>query len=242
MAERRGLIQTTNFPRVTGGFRELPVAAGFDKVVLLLDFAGADQATNITDLSNSAHDETFVGNAKVDTTITFLGENTLELGGGADEITYPDSDDWDFGTGDFTVEFGVRFINVGATSTMISNFLAATSGWWVQWFAAGPGFRFGWEDNVIALKDFTALNNVNYHVAVTREGTNLRIFVDGNQIGTTVTDSTNMVGSTATLKVGRLDVTLGQYHFGHIGGVRITKGIAHYTANFTPLTVFYPTS
>ena len=52
----------------------------FASVVLLLDFAGADGAQDISDLSNSANnDETFnqVGVLEVDTAQTYLGRNSL---------------------------------------------------------------------------------------------------------------------------------------------------------------------
>jgi hypothetical protein len=69
------------------------------------------------------------------------------------------------------------------------------------------------------------------------------MFWDGDQQGATVTDSTDFSGSSKKLFLGALrDDPLAQVWDGFIGAVRITKGVARYTANFTELTEFYPTS
>jgi hypothetical protein len=80
-----------------------------------------------------------------------------------------------------------------------------------------------------------------YHIAACRSGTDLRLFVDGVQLGSTVTDSTDFTGSTQGCIVGGLTTTV-QTVNANIGAVRITKGVARYTENFTPPTEFYPTS
>ena len=75
------------------------------------------------------------------------------------------------------------------------------------------------------------------HVAVTRSGTSLRLFINGVQRGSTLTSSANL--SDNQLKIG-------YYYsetFGFVGKVdefRVTKGVARYTANFTPPTVPFP--
>ena len=240
MAERRGLAQIVNFPRVTGGFRAIPVSTGdpdFASVVLLLDFDGVDAATDITDLSNSAHVDTFAGGAQVDTAQQFLGVNSALFAATGDEITFPDSADWDFGTGDFTVECGVRWVGTPGNDGLISSPPTAT-GWYM--LGNGTSLRFVNNDLILSQQSFTFVTDVWYHVAVSRSGTDLRLFVDGVQIGSTVTDSTSVNGGTS-LFLGALLANSNPLD-GHIGAVRITKGVARYTANFTPLTVFYPTS
>ena len=228
----------------------------FASVVLLLDFAGADGAQDISDLSNSAHnDETFnqVGVLEVDTAQQFLGENTLLLdptsgpvtsGGSNNRIEYPNSTDWDFGTADFTVELGVRFVDNGLRQNLISSYnVAAADGWTIQWFTGdllvwgfGPAniITFAWVPSV----------DVFYHIAISRVSDETRMFIDGVQSGSTVADTGDYT-QTAALGIGTLTNVQNANFFpvdGNIGGVRITKGVGRYAANFTPPSIFYPTS
>ncbi len=216
----------------------------FASVVLLLDFAGNDGDTNITDLSNSGHVDTFNDGAEVDTALQFLNTNSVLLDGVFDAVSFPDSADWDFGTADFTIEFGARLSLVSSIRSFISNYgggSTASSGWVVQYQHSDTTLKFFRGDTPLATETWAPVVDTWYHIAVSREGTNLRLFVDGVQLGSTTTDSSEFAGATQTLVIGGLTTTL-QEVAGNIAAVRVTKGVARYTANFTPPTVFYPTS
>jgi hypothetical protein len=81
------------------------------------------------------------------------------------------------------------------------------------------------------------------HIAVTREGTTLRIFIDGVLRGS-VTDSRDYSPSITYFGVGaQINSRNAAYDFvGHIDEVRVTKGVARYTANFTVPTSTFPDS
>jgi formylglycine-generating enzyme required for sulfatase activity len=71
------------------------------------------------------------------------------------------------------------------------------------------------------------------HVAWTRQAGVNRCFVNGVQIGGNATDATNYTAT--VLRVGRVVSGSNIYDFnGYIDDIRITKGAALYTANFTP--------
>lgn len=214
--------------------------ADFSNVVLLLDFDGPDGSTNITDLSPSGHTETFVGNAQVDTAVRALGQNTMLLDGAGDLLTFPDSNDWDFGTGDFTIEFNID-LDVLSTQTFMGNYLTgsgADKGIVVQ-IQTGANLRVLRGDDVLASVAWPgAAINTDFHIAVTRSGTDLRIFVDGSELAS-VTDSSDFSGSVQPWRIGSLDGAA-QFVDGNIGAVRVTKGVARYTAPFTVPQCFYP--
>jgi len=212
-------------------------------VVLLLDFAGPDGGTNITDLSPSGHTETFHGDAKIDTLVRSKGNNTLQLDGVGDYVDYPQSSDFDF-PGDFTVECDIRF-NAPAvgTSGFLSTYDVPTTngGWWLQW-SAGNLLRFGQADSPGALisRTFAPVANQMYSLAVTRAGTDLRMFIDGVQQGIAETDSTNLSGSTVGVAIGVTKPPNNQDFDGYIGSVRLTKGVARYTSGYTPPGCGFP--
>ncbi len=214
----------------------------FNDVVLLLDFAGPDGGTNITDLSNSSHNETFFGNAQIDTAVRSLGKNTLLLDGTGDYVTFPDSADWDFGTGDLTIEFTVDMDVISTAQTFLGNYLTGAGddkGISVE-IDASNNLRVLNGDSVLYSEAWAGVAiNTSYNIAITRSGTDLRVFIDGVQLGATVVDSTNFTGSVQPWRLGSLDGSA-QFVDGSIGSVRITKPVARYTSGYTPASCFYP--
>ena len=81
-----------------------------------------------------------------------------------------------------------------------------------------------------------------HHVAVSRQGSTLRLFVDGVQAGTGAS-SANYTSNVARLSIGFQVQGNSRYPMrGLIDDVRITKGVARYTANFTPPAAEFPNS
>jgi hypothetical protein len=79
------------------------------------------------------------------------------------------------------------------------------------------------------------------HVAFSRQGTNFYCFVNGVQVGSTLTNSTDFNNTTELLRIGNETTMSTDAAFnGYITNFRWTKGQALYTANFSvptrPLT------
>ena len=75
--------------------------------------------------------------------------------------------------------------------------------------------------------------NTWYHVAVSRQGTALRMFVNGALVGSS--SNTANMSSSGALFIGRINATYPAYDWdGYIDELRITKGLARYTSAFTP--------
>lgn len=73
-----------------------------------------------------------------------------------------------------------------------------------------------------------------YHVAFVRSNSTVYLFVNGTAVGSpgTHTDSYNL--STTSMTIGSQGANY--YYNGYIQDLRVTKGYARYTANFTPPT------
>ena len=98
---------------------------------------------------------------------------------------------------------------------------------------AYTGYTFSW----------TPTTGVWYFVAVSRSGTSLRAFINGSQIGTTQTASTDFsnINTTDGFQIGKMIAGGGTSYYlnGYIDDLRITKGYARYTGSFTaPSTPF----
>ena len=74
----------------------------------------------------------------------------------------------------------------------------------------------------------------HFHVAVTRSGTTVRLFVNGVVEATATGNSTNF-NESLTLYIGA-ETGNSLYLNGYIDDLRITKGYARYTSNFTAPT------
>lgn len=219
-----------------------------ENTVLLLHFNGADGATNFVDNSASNHSITAYGNAQIDTSQSKFGGASLLLDGDGDYATVPDSDNWDFGTGDFTIDFWARFnaLSGGGFASFIdvSNSVEDLGVQVLYPHGGGPGYiqiRFGG-----TVYNFTQTLAINpwYHIAVTRNGNNMYLFLNGTQVGTTqdVTGK-DITGLTLGVCIGAEFAGPGAYPFnGWIDEMRISKGIARWTSNFTPPTAEYDTT
>ena len=211
----------------------------WDNVVLALDFAGANNSTTFTDLTGR-HSLTAVGNAKISTAKYKFGGSAGIFDGTGDVVSIPDSADWDFGTGYFTIEGFVWFNSVAANQCILSQY-DSTLGIIVEWYPTNEIKLYKGGSTLIASFPFTPTIGQIYHFAISSTGTNLMCFIDGIQSGSTVTYSTDFTGSTKPLVIGGTYFN-GSYVYclnGGIDDLRITKGVARYTTNFTVNTSSY---
>lgn len=203
---------------------------------LLLHFDGSNNATTTTDSSASAHTVSLVGNAKISTDQSVFGGSSLYCDGTSDYASIPASADWRPGTGDFTIEAFVR-VHVHArnyfTVVDMGNYNAG-----VNIFASPSNVVVYILGSAVITRTTTNSAGVWMHWALTRSGTNLRLFKDGVQLGATVTNSSNIV-PTGPVQIGADQIDGNVQLQGWVDEVRISKGIARWTANFTPPTQPY---
>lgn len=128
-------------------------------------------------------------------------------------------------TGDFTCEAWVRFDSLSAGNQTICSFGTYAPALYYRSTSSEIAIYHG---SAFYQSGFTPSANTWYHIAMAREGTNMRVFIDGTQYGTTQTYSTNITNT--SLRIGYDGV---DYFGGYIEDFRYTKGLARYTSNFT---------
>lgn len=206
-------VYTGNFTPPTA-----PITA-ITNTSLLLNFTNA----SIFDNAMMADLET-VGNAQISTSVKKYGTGSLAFDGSGDSIQTQTSYGFVFGTGDFTVEFWLYFSTLGGNVDIVNG-----SSFSLYLKNGDPYY------NVITLyangadRIFSSAvqNQTWMHVALTRSNSSVRLFINGVQSGNTYTDNTNYSSLTS--------FTIGSSVFnGYIDDLRITKGVARYTGNFTP--------
>jgi hypothetical protein len=243
----------------------------FAAVQLLLHGEGTNNGTVFTDSSSYARTLTpeNVGGGTstcVTSTAAFkYGSSSIFINGGTgyhgNYVKAPISTDWNLGNNDFTLEAWVyvtgRINSNGGETQGIIGANSDTSGTAAYGVYLSPGgaqgslvFRWGTGFNtgteyITTVAPYTL--NTWYHVAVCRSGSNLRLFIDGQQVGNTLGGSTTYSITTAHYNPGSLQLAVGgrtdSWGFSHLLGsldeVRVTKA-ARYTANFTPPTAAFP--
>lgn len=76
---------------------------------LLLHCDGTDGSTTFSDNGVTGHTVTANGNAQIDTAQSKFGNASGLFDGTGDYLTIPDHADWNFGTGNFTIDAWIRF-------------------------------------------------------------------------------------------------------------------------------------
>jgi hypothetical protein len=201
------------------------------QVALLCDFTNAGIFDN-----TKKNVLTTVGNARVSTSIVKFGTGSMYFDGTGDYLTLPSNNNFAFGTGDFTVEFWMYPTANTPWITLCGTQPAAITdpaGWNITITNGSPEIAF-WS-NAQFVPATIILNQWNY-VSVTRSGTTLRMFINGT-IANSTTNSQNFTYN--QLGVGCTGVGIQPYN-GYIDDLRITKGVARYTANFTPPARAFP--
>jgi len=206
--------------------------------------------TNAGILDNAMmNDLETVGNAQLSTSVKKYGSGSISMTSSGDYLkgTQP-SVVYDINGGDFTIEFWVNFTSLAADRALVSKYgntaeNAGGLGYVVQWVQSSSVLRLvlgvGGGSDALYTWSWSPSTSTWYHVAITRSGTSGRAFVNGTQIGTTSTLSTSDVASPNVIQLGKTH-TVAQYLLGYMDDVRITKGVARYTANFTAPTAAFP--
>jgi hypothetical protein len=161
----------------------------------------------------------------------------MSFDGTGDWLTAPDSVNLQLGTGNFTIEGWVYLNAVGSARGFVSKG-TSTTGWSIGSNSSNQVI-FNYASSTITSTGTLAVSTW-YFVTVVREGTGTnqtKIYINGTNDGTgTVATDFNQ---TSIMYVGANRVG-GEALNGYIDDLRITKGIARYTANFTPPIQAFP--
>ena len=158
-------------------------------------------------------------------------DGVVAFDGNGDYLSIPSSGDFALGTGDWTIEYFAyptsttqyqrHFYLIGSNANQIEGI-----------FANSSGISFG-KTNVWAP---TQVSHPLYrwnHYALVHDSTNMRLYINGNQV---LTSTDNFANENKSLHIGYSNSTFGGYFTGFMSNFRVVKGTALYTSNFTAPT------
>jgi hypothetical protein len=214
--------------------------------VVLYHFDGADASTTITDSSigGAAHNGTAVDDMQLDIDQAKFGMTAGLFDGTGDWITFADHADVDFSADVFSIDFWL-YINTMPSGADYMAFCGQRTdndnGFGVSTDTNGALFLHVVEAGGSASTYSTSSGLISagqwLHIAVTGDGSNYYLFVDGT-LSSTDTIVESMVDYTQIFFVGGAESTnffsFADTTNGWIDEFRLSKSITRWTATFTP--------
>lgn len=248
-------LRISNTARYTADFNPPTTAFTSDaNTKLLLHFDGGEGSVAFTDSGNTTHTVTANGNAiqvighgadaagnvKTENTAYKFGSTSAYFDGTGDYISLAGSNDWDIGANadSYTVDFWVRFDTHAGTEQLINTYGIDSKGWFLR-HGHGVGFTFGIYNSawIVLVEGGGEITDSDWHhVALVKDVNDYDIYVDGTSVNS-ATDS-DRYSTSNSLTIGDSEGSSEPFT-GYIDELRISKGIARWTANFTPPNAAY---
>ena len=224
----QGVTRTGNFTPPTAPLTKT------DDTAMLLNFTNA----GIYDGTGRNVLET-VGNAHVENSVKKYGTGSMQFDGTGDYLEVQDSPTLDIRSGDFTIEGWIYPTATVSVSSIIGTFTTSGTNNAVHVLIGNDSGQvaFYWGAFSVSsslLSGGSAPNNTWTHLAVVRSGNTFTLYVNGTSVDSTTDTSAPLVGTTNEIEVGARNGGQNGLFIGFMDDLRITKGVARYTANFTP--------
>jgi hypothetical protein len=174
------------------------------------------------------------GSAQILTSVKKFGTGSIYFDGSNSYLVTLGQPIYSFGTGDFTIEcwLNITSFNGGVVFDFRPNGL---NGDYITVYLNSSALEF-YAGSTTRITSGTLTTATWFHFALCRSGSSTKMFIDGTQAGSTYTASVSYTVGTK-LGIGTSSFALASSLFdGYIDDLRITKGYARYTANFTPPT------
>jgi uncharacterized repeat protein (TIGR01451 family) len=223
-----------------GGAVCTPLGAG-DNEVLRIDSNTTDGSTTFTDTSSGGTNHTITANGDVQhsTTDPIFGDSVIDLDGSGDYLSVPSNSDFDFGTGDFTLETWINPSTITATDGIFAKGNVGSFGtdyWTLEFSTSVPGALYFFANDHLTPKAVsTSIIPTNQwtHVAITRSSGTTRMFINGIVESNVSTSYDITTGGGAYIGTSHFDLS-GRSFDGQMQNISIVKGQALYTSNFSP--------
>lgn len=213
----------------------------YNDVSLLLHMNGNNNSTSFVDSSNKNITVSANGDAKIVTADSRFGGSSGFFDGTGDFLQIANNSNFDFPS-DFTVECFIKYsstktlmpiitrrVNFSGAIPIIGIHLNEPSVGNIRVYLYGPSGTSFFNTTGLTVND-----NNWHHIALSRSGSNNRLFIDGTLRASSSTNVGSLVWTNSVLTIGRDSFYTNRDYIGYIDEYRITKGVARYTSNFTP--------
>jgi hypothetical protein len=180
-----------------------------------------------------------VGDAQISTSVYKYGTGSMKFDGTGDYLIGEPNLTGVFGTGNFTIEAWVYTTASSGTQCVFDTRFtdASTAGCFFGLYSSNAVLFY---TSATVLTGGTVTANTWNHIAAVRSGTTVTVYLNGTSVASG-TRSNNFTQNNVLIgaSFGVTSSTPNNF-FGYIDDLRVTKGYARYTANFTPPTAAFP--
>ena len=165
--------------------------------------------------------------------------NSVQFDGSNQYLSVPSNANFGFGASDYTIEFWTYYPPISNTNgkMVIDSRPTATNGDYWNFGTFNTGIMaFSPSIGGTTITDTVARTNQWVHYAVSRSGSSLKLFANGTQVASTTDSSTTLASGLLIGANAFRGTATDTYWLGYISNIRILKGTALYTSNFTPST------
>ena len=224
--------------------RLIMAAGGAKKETTYVDDVFSTYLYEGTGQSNAVLNGIKIGNANAGTSVDFDAASS-------DALITSHSNDFDFGSGDFTIEAWIKPTNaqqVDPAMVALWNFPDGRRSWGIFGNTGGsvityngsvrgvvsPDGQYATRTEIIGTLTINSWN----HVAFIRNGNTLNFFINGVSQGTASYTGSVYNNASDGVMIGSMGdaADIRNKFDGNISNVRVVKGTALYTSNFTPPT------
>ncbi|AOO18150.1 structural protein [Cyanophage S-RIM12_Sn_07_0910] len=181
------------------------------------------------------HKVTFNNNAQLDTDQSHYGLSSLLLDGTGDYLSIPTSTEFGFGTGAFTIECWIRPSSVTGTQ-QIFDFRTTAVEVSSELLLVGTNLNYRVNNSTTITGTATLAVDTWYHVAISRNASTTKLFVNGTQDGGDYSDGSNY-GTTKPIIIGA-SYAFGDGFAGHIDEFRVSNTSRYQTTFTAPTGIF----
>ena len=171
------------------------------------------------------------GNVVTSTTQFKFGTSSAFFDGTGDWLSIPSDPDFNFSTGDYTLEAFVRLNNTSGSKIIFDFRTSSLTEISPVVFISGSDVVYYINGAAVITGAAAVSPTTWHHIALSRTAGISKLFVDGTQVGASYTDGNDF--PTRGLRIGA-NLQGSASMNGYIDEVRITKGSSRYNTNFNP--------
>lgn len=183
------------------------------------------------------------GNSTISVVTSKFGGSSLYFDGAGDYLLLSPRAELGVGAGDFTIETWFYPVSLSVSHCLLDIYDGNSAGRLILQVNSGGAIQVSGTSGGALLTTTAMLTNNQWnHIAVVRAGGYLTVYVNGTAYtGAQPANSTTFTCTTGNVSIGVIASDLATAPVnGYLDDFRITKGIARYTANFTPTVKSFP--
>ncbi len=209
----------------------------YNSCSLLMHFNGSNGSTTFTDNSKNNFTVTSVNGTAISTDQSKFGGASVYFDGTNDYLSITNNSALNLSGGSYTIECWIRPTgNYSNYRPIIAKRIPGTgTSAWQVYLRVTTGYLSYFNGTEI-VSSTTPTANVWSHVAAVYNGTTINLYLNGVSVLSTAVGNSDV---DASINIGAFP-SFGEYFIGYIDELRVTKGIARYTSNFTPPTSEFP--